>query len=690
MKKRLIYGAGIVALAILVTLVVWQGSFSFGDYGPASPTQTFLYWAVSTLVFLLTLLLGFMLTRTAVKLYVERRSNRMGSRIKTKMVAGALVLSFLPVFFLVLWSVYVLNRNLDKWFSRPTVAIGQELLAISESLDREVREKALAQASWLAALPQTRAFLEARVPDAGFFAAACKERGVVHAALERPDGSTIPLCGSAAAGAQHAARAPLGDSGGWTVVVHGAAPVDLAEKQRRISGWLRAYDELALTRKSARNFYLRLLFLLTLFILFVGTWLALFLARQISVPISALLDAAAEVRKGNWGQRVEVKAMDELATLVRSFNEMTAALESSRRELESRRRFTEAILESIPTGVISLSPEGRVLRVNHALNQILPREQVARAERLENLFGRDETAEIKYLMKRARRTGSASGQMELKTERQRLHLAVTVSALEAKLTSGFVVVLEDTSELLRAQKAAAWREVARRIAHEIKNPLTPIALSAERILRQMDRAAGLSEAAPVVRECAVTIVQEVESLKNLVDEFSQFARFPTAQPAPADINEVVESGLAVFAGRLDGIDVGRRLTAGLPPVNIDREQFKRVIVNLVDNAADAMQDSLVRRLEVSTAMANPYAVELVVADSGPGVSAEEKERLFLPYFSTKGRGTGLGLAIVSRILAEHGAQIRVEDNYPTGARFVIEIPVLAVNDTEEKAAETKA
>jgi PAS domain S-box-containing protein len=499
------------------------------------------------------------------------------------------------------------------------------------------------------------------------------------------------LCGPLPASGAQLVRVALRDVSppAW-VVVQTSPLAGLAQKQREISSWLEEYAKLSAFRKSARGFYLRLLFLLTLFILFIETWLALFLARQISVPISALLLGAGEVRKGNWGHRVEVKAIDELATLVRSFNEMTEALETSRRELESRRRFTEAILESIPTGVISLSAEGRILKVNNALNNIFPGEIVARAEILEDLFGRDDTAEIKYLMKRARRTGLAFSQMELKTERQKLHLAVTVSALETKLTSGFVLVLEDSSELLRAQKSAAWHEVARRIAHEIKNPLTPIGLSAERIVRQLDRVAALSETEPILRECASTIVQEVQSLKNLVDEFSQFARFPAAQPSPADLNEVVENGLSVFTGRLDGIEIRKELAPDLPPVNIDREQFKRVVVNLVDNAAEAMQDSLLRRLYVATHATGADTVELVVADTGCGVSAEEKEKLFLPYFSTKGRGTGLGLAIVNHILTEHNAHIRVEDNFPAGAKFVVEIPAHAVNGAESQPAEAQA
>ena len=598
MRKRLLHIGGLVLLVISAALVIWQGSFSFGPFAPTSPEQTVLFWAVSTLVFLLTVTLSFMLFRTAARLYVERRSNREGSRIKTKLVLGALGLTILPVFFLVLWSVSVLNRNLDKWFSRPAENVRLNLQQVAMALEQERLNPGRLSPEWLQA------------------------------------------------------------------------------RQREIENYIREYDRLAISRKEARRFYLMLLAAITLFILFVATWVALFLARQISNPISALLDAAAEVRRGNLGYRVRVKAMDELATLVRAFNEMTRDLEANSRELEERRRFTEAILESIPTGVISVASDGRIQRVNRALAQIFDPEKVARAQRLEDLLPREDAAELRYMMKRARRTGQASRQFELETERGRRHLSATVAALDDKVGAGFVVVLEDTSELLRAQKALAWQEVARRVAHEIKNPLTPIALSAERVGVQLQRHNVPPEFRRIAEQCIQTITREVQSVKTLVDQFSQLARFPASHPAPADLNEVVREALAVFEGRLDGIELLCDLAPGLPPVNLDRELFKRAIVNLVDNAAEAMQDSPLKRLYVATHAPSPEAVELVVADTGCGISPVDKEKLFLPYFSTKGRGTGLGLAIVSQILSEHKAGIRVEDNYPTGARFVIEIPVV--------------
>jgi two-component system, NtrC family, nitrogen regulation sensor histidine kinase NtrY len=695
MRRRFLYGLGVVLLVVSATLLLWQGSFTFGDLAPASPEQTFVYWAVSTLVFLLTVTLGFMLVRTGLRLYVDRRSGREGSRIRTKLVLGALALSIIPVCFLVLWSVSVLNYNLAKWFSRPTEGVRDSMAEILKTLDREARESAAAQAGALAALPEIRALASDSSRTTGSVEDLCAPRGVRAALLvRRSDRARLPLCGSGAdlkrIEEETAVRAPIQVNGrtlGY-IVVPPKPRLDLSANQAQIQAYVRQYDRLTIDRKGFRNLYLLLLALISLFVLFLATWIALFLAKQISNPITALLEAAGQVRKGNLGYRVETKAIDELATLVRAFNEMTHALDSNSRELEQRRRFTEAILESIPTGVISVSADGRILRVNRAMGRLLPEDKVAAASRLEDLFTREETTDFKYMMKRARRTGVASRQIELRNGGRTFPLAATVAALEEKLTSGFVIVLEDMSDLLRMEKMAAWHEVARRIAHEIKNPLTPIALCSERIARQIDRLSLPPETERILRECTATIANEVESVKTLVNEFSQFARFPAARPAPCDINEVVETALAVFAGRLDGIEIHKALATGLPPVAVDREQFKRVVVNLVDNAAESMQETLIKHLYVATQAAGE-AIELVVADTGCGISSEVKDRLFLPYFSTKGRGTGLGLAIVSHVLAEHNATIRVEDNQPQGARFIIEVPAAGASDSELQAQDSK-
>jgi len=689
MRKRLIYGSLSILLAISVILVVWEGSFNPGNFRPTNPNQTLIFWAVSSLIFLLMVTLGWILTREFVKLYVERQSRREGSRIKTKLVVGALALSFVPVFFLVLFSYEVMNRNIAYWFLEPA---GNELKAfqtITRQLGKEMQDETDAQAALLAAQPEVRQLLEGGGRTPGFLARFAVRYELASAAVYgSAGGAPLEFWGAYQQRAQVdrlvSASYPIleGKRTLGFVTVTADVPGDVAEKKAVVGTWAHKWQENHDNAHSVRRVSVMLMALITLFVLFVATWIALFLSKQISIPITALAEAASQVRSGNLSHRVNVRAADELGSLVRGFNQMTQELEANSRELDRRRRFIEAILESIPTGVISISADGAIRLVNRALYQIFPGTQVEKSTRLEDLFSREDTAEIKYLMKRARRTGAASRQLELRTDNRNRHLAVTVAALEEKVTSGFVIVIEDTSELLRAQKAAAWHEVARRVAHEIKNPLTPIALSAERILRQIDRLELDATPRRILDECAQTISRSVESVKTLVDEFSQFARFPSAQLVRSDLNEVTREALAIFHGRLDGIDLRTSFAPDLPPVNLDREQFQRVVVNLVDNAAEAMQDSLVKNLYVAT-QPGADTVELVVADSGCGVSPDEKEKLFLPYFSTKGRGTGLGLAIVSHIVAEHDAHIRVEDNLPAGARFTIEIPVAVDAETIE-------
>jgi nitrogen fixation/metabolism regulation signal transduction histidine kinase len=297
---------------------------------------------------------------------------------------------------------------------------------------------------------------------------------------------------------------------------------------------------------------------------------------------------------------------------------------------------------------------------------------------LREVMAADLLADIEPLLRRADRMGITAANMELTLPRAKLNVAITASALRhAAEGVGYVLVFEDLSDLLRAQKQAAWREVARRVAHEIKNPLTPIALSAERIERHLTRDNAPDAASlEIIRTCAETIRHAVETVRTLVDEFSVLARFPASRPQPASLNSLVEGALTMFNGRLDGIDVRTELAQDLPPVMADPGAIKRAVANLVDNAAESMQDTLLKEITISTALVGSRdAVELIVSDTGHGVSRDVKERLFLPYFSTKQRGTGLGLAIVSRIVEDHRGSIRVEENKPVGSRFVVELPV---------------
>ncbi|MGI8962753.1 MAG: sensor histidine kinase [Bryobacteraceae bacterium] len=681
-RRRLAFASAALSFIILLALVIWQGSFRVA-YSPSGLIETIVLWAVSTLIFVLTVTVAFMLFRAGVKLYIDRQSNKEGSRIRSKLLFGALALTLAPALFYVLFSVYVLNRTLDRWFSRPAENIQLKLQDLDKSYTDEAQKRVQAQTDWISLLPQVQEIARAGQIDAAFFRNLCESRGIRQLVLTPQAGAPISLCQSSEKQNASLLR-------GQADVLNGAMRLgritavstmsnDLAPDENAIQQFVQEQNQQAGRRKFYHDTYFLLICLITLFVLFFAAWSAQILSRQISVPISALLGAAQEVRRGNLSYRVRVNAIDELATLVRAFNEMTSELEANARELEARRRFTETILESIPTGVISISAEERIERVNRALSGIFPQELVQPAERLEDLFSPQDLAEIRYVLKRARRTGTAACQLDIQRSSSVLHLAVTAASLEEQ--RGFVLVLEDTSDLLRAQKAAAWQEVARRIAHEIKNPLTPISLCADRIARQLLRLHLDSGARAILEECTGIIQQEVQTVKSLVDEFSHFSRFPSAQPIPADLNEIVESALSVFAGRLDGLAVSLDLDRTIGLVLADKEQLKRVIVNLIDNAVEAMSAAPVRKLLIATSHASADTVELCVTDTGWGISVGDKEKLFLPYFSTKNRGTGLGLAIVSHIVTEHHGKVRVEDNRPTGATFIVELNAFLPADT---------
>ena len=458
-------------------------------------------------------------------------------------------------------------------------------------------------------------------------------------------------------------------------------------------------------RRQIRTAYMLLLLMITGLGLFVASWLALHLSKQVTRPVEALADAMSAIALGNYDQRVEASATEELGDLVASFNTMAEDLETSRRlvqestvqvfeanvELEARRRELETMLQTIPNGVVMLGMDRRIRVANRAFSEMLdPGGQRAfLGLLLDEVLPHDTQETVDRVLRRSHRMGTASAEAEMQANGSVLNIAITAALLESstggvRTPNGYVVVLENATELLRAQKQSAWKEVARRVAHEIKNPLTPISLSAEQIRRHIQRlgeslrADGIeSPSVATIHRCSEVISSSVDSMRSLVDQFSSLAEFPNARPRPADINTVVENTMVLFAGRLKNVTVVQSLGASLPLVMADPEAIKRALSNLIDNAAEAMQGSLRREVRIETRRSDqsPGMVELVVADTGPGVTDDMRERLFLPYFSTKGRGTGLGLTIAAKIMADHQGSIRAEQNSPSGARFILEIPM---------------
>jgi PAS domain S-box-containing protein len=469
-------------------------------------------------------------------------------------------------------------------------------------------------------------------------------------------------------------------------------PEGLSQTAMRIRSGADAYWELFRERRQIRTIFILLLLLITVFVFFSSVWLALFLSKQITRPVEALADSMDQIAAGKYDHRVALIATGEMGELVRSFNHMAADLDSSRQlaesssaqltaanlAIEERRRELETIVETIPSGVVTLDGAGIVLQSNRAFAALMGRrvDLGLCGERIDNLLPADCADELAGVIRRGQRMGAASTEIELLSRGRTIHLAVTSARLElAHGQQGTVLVIEDTTELLRAQRQFAWKEVAQRVAHEIKNPLTPIALSAERIARHLDR--GQIDSPAVIRKCTEVILGCVATLRTLVDQFSTLASFPAPQPRACDMNKVAEEALALFAGRLDGITVQWDLEPGLPTVLADPEAIRRALANLIDNAAEAMQGSLLRVLGLHSSLSEDgAAVEVVVSDTGHGLTDEIRERLFLPFYSTKHRGTGLGLSIAAKIVQEHGGSLRAEANSPKGARFLLRLPLM--------------
>jgi PAS domain S-box-containing protein len=721
-KSQIFLAVGGVTVVFLLAGVFTLGSLTL----PFEPTDQVVLYALSMFLVAALVVFLFILARTLVRLGAERLAKKPGSRFKTKMVLGAIAVSFLPVIVLFFVSYALLNRTLVLWFPRPleiaTEAsrslVNEMNRADSERMSGIAREVAMATAGGTAR-DSMYAFDQAFARGADLAWEVNESERPIAVAVNpnlkfqptrtgtESDGQPSPpaLVHPMPGGAELweyggkiflAGRAPK--TTGFLLAGR-IVPDDFQERMREISAQTAAYEQQRQHLRTYKNQMLATLLLFTILLMFAATWAAFFLSKQVTVPIQALAQATQEIIEGNYETRVNVQAKDELETLVRSFNRMTEQLGDSRRqidiftqnlqqavqELERRRTLMETILENIPTGVISVDETETIRRVNPAAVRMFG-EDSRQATTFGQLLGEEAAHAVHILMRRSLRLGAASQELEFSATGRLLRAAVTVSSLGPRRSNrGYVVVVDDLTDLLRAQKAAAWQEVAQRIAHEIKNPLTPIQLSSQRLSRYLERhraTAGKNDPPELVRlvgECSSLIEREVRVLESLVGEFSQFARFPTAKLSAASPNEIMNEALSVFDGRLEGILVRKDLSPDLPAIRADGELLRRVLVNLIDNAAEAMEGSAIKEMYLCTRFnSDREIVEIIVADSGHGISPEDKDRLFLPHFSTKDRGTGLGLAIASRIMAEHHGSIRVEDNLPTGAKFILQLPMAEV------------
>jgi two-component system nitrogen regulation sensor histidine kinase NtrY len=736
LKKPWLLGALVAVLLLL--LILLQSSNLWKSLEVSSVGDTLLLYALSSLNFFAFIIFGFIFVRSLVKLGRERRSLTLGSKIKTRLLMYFFAVSLLPILAMAFFSFLFLNRALDRWFTdipervilAPRDVQRQSIKDQSEKLQETARMLATIIDRENAGENDLRTIAEAGnltrleiiSKDGKVLAASEKnldaaQRAKLDEMLEivrqnRPD---TPLL---ADGRDFdAAVAPLSGNR-RLVVVPDLRPSENVSSLVETS--LADFENLKQKQVTVRQIGFLTLGVLTFLLIFASSWTAFYIARGLTVPIRALAEGADEIARGNLFHRVEVFAEDELALLVSTFNQMSAKLEENSAELGERRKYIETVLQSLSTGVISFDGENRVTTINKAAAQMLKLEDAdfLRLD-LKQIVSEENRRVLERLLSRARRSGHASEQTVLRREfadgnggvksdndgdapntatdaEANLPVALSAAALPktfaSETSSGAVLVIEDLSELIAAQRASAWQEVARRMAHEIKNPLTPIQLSAERIAKRFSnfksqisnsenddnlkfhaRDADLTK---VVGESTTTILREVASLKSMVDEFSRFARLRETKLEAGNLNEIVRQAAMLYEDRVANLKIDLSLAENLPDALLDDEQMRRVFVNLIENSIEAFDEQKAdKKIFIKTFFDS--ARDLIcaeVADNGGGIAPADFPKLFQPYFSTKGRGTGLGLAIVQRIVGEHRGRIKAVANKPSGAKFIIEIP----------------
>jgi two-component system, NtrC family, nitrogen regulation sensor histidine kinase NtrY len=734
----------IVVLLLMLSLIA-QSGFNLKPFVmPDTAAETLLLYALSTLNFLAFVTVLFVLLRNVIKLVREQRASRIGSKFKARLVSYAIGLSLLPVLLLFFFAFGLLNRSIDRWFGEPARQIVDDARAIEESyFKKEEAElvsiaRAIARSLSLSARTDLKSLaLEQQLRqemdeyslalarlvadgerisiESGNRQVEDNTRETIDAAEQHTAAASEPFTGRDEGESPTViyviagVRVGEGDRDRRLFIIAREFPPELTQRAANINEQHENFHSLLGKIKRIKAIYILLLGAVTLLLIFSASWLALYVARGITVPIQALAEATDRVAHGDFAHPVDVVAEDELAMLVKSFNQMAAMLAENRERLEraaedlsstnlkldNRRRYIETVLESLSTGVISTDEETGIATINRsALFMLGLKEKPEMGTPINQLIEDGQGEEFAALCRRARRSETAQAEIEFRREDgSTLHTATTAIALRASsgAIEGWVIVIEDLTDLIQAERAAAWSEVARRMAHEIKNPLTPIQLSAERIIRNYKRSAGLqaeSRFDQIVHEGTATIVREVAALQRMVEEFSRFARLPESRPREASLNDVVRDALNLYTERLDGIRMTCHLADDLPTLRIDVEQMKQTLVNLIDNAVEALssrgenggsngpeQDSREKLIKIeSKYLKASDVVQLTVTDTGHGIRPRDRDKLFLPKFSTRDRGTGLGLAIVSHIIADHKGRIWVEDNQPRGARFIIELP----------------
>ncbi len=677
---------------------------------------------------ILALLLIFLITRNFVKLFFEKKRRVLGAKLRTKLVFAFISLSLIPALLLFVASVGIVTKSTKKWFQSQVETSLAGALEVAQAYYKEEAENIVRLTDHLSRDPlfiqriltttsgERQNYLQKLVSSYHVSSIMVFKRGkftligkgidstLPDEALQVPSRDILRLgfkkgrCFSYGVSTKNGQLVygitPLGGRGSdsrYLLIVGYFLKENLVKKVRDISKAYLEYRQLKILKKPVKSIYLLSLLLVTLLVLFSATWFGLFFSKQITVPIQELAQATEEVSRGNLDFQLKIKTRDEIAMLVGAFNRMTQELKANKNqiesttqnlkrlntELEQRRRYMEVVLQNIATGVISLDQAGRISTLNKSAAMLL-------GIRAENIVGKHFEKVLKEpnrgmalnLLKEVKKnpTGRVERQVDLPVGQNLITLRINLTVLREENGTylGVVGVFEDLTQMLKAQRMVAWREVARRIAHEIKNPLTPIKLSAQRLKRRYtDRFDGNED---IFLECTDTIIQQADELKVLVNEFSHFARMPEANPKPDNLNEIIQDTLKVYPEAHPEIEFDIQLSEEIPVMNLDRGQISRAITNLVNNGIAAMDGG--GRLTIKTHFNRILKiVKLSISDTGHGIPDKDKSRLFEPYFSTKRSGTGLGLTIVNTIVNDHNGYIRVRDNQPQGTIFEIEFPI---------------
>jgi two-component system nitrogen regulation sensor histidine kinase NtrY len=722
-REKILIAILTVAVVALTYLTVSPLGLLQGS-GKLPLATNLLFFGLININLLLIILLAFLVLRNVVKLVFERRSRVLGGRFKTKLVVAFFSFAIVPAGLLIIGVWAFMSKSMESWFSLPLEQSLKASLSVAQVYYQSSEADAKRDAKQIG-----RTIVSSRVPTDGrrrkalkrliedkrreYDLASVEVFGVDGILLARALDPDLPVekfpdyndkklrrafSNQRASQMQDMKRGMIVSGFGpirpldadqpvlGVVVTRDFVAESLLGKMKLISATTEGFRQVKVLEGPIRTVYLSILTAVSLVVILLSTWFGFFLAKGITVPLQALSEGTEAIAKGNLDYRIEQVSNDEFGVLVNSFNKMTRDLKSSSEalrlsnaELERRRKYMEVVLSNVAAGVISIDREGRISTINKSAEKLLNVKSLKLiGRRYTELLDETHLEMVREMVRAMNRQGaeSLSRQVMVTIRGQVLTLLVSLTVLkdEEGDYKGIVAVFEDLTHLLKAQRALAWREVARRIAHEIKNPLTPIQLSAQRLRKRfLDHLQG--EDVGIFDECTATIVKQVGELKFLVDEFSNFARMPAANPTPNDLNKLVEEGLVLFHEGHKDVHFDFKPCPDLPPCNVDRDQIKRVLLNLLDNAVMAI-DGESGSVEIATGYDRPLQMaRLEVADNGSGIRMEDRARIFEPYFSTKQGGTGLGLAIVSKIVADHNGYIRVRDNQPRGIRFVIELPV---------------